>query len=291
MKKIIKFSIFSLLFLVLTSSCKDDDKILDVPPLGAIVTIIPQNRVIDYGDLTNSAYTAIMDNPGNNVDTFTISAQIEKSDGSTTNNAVIEVLSEFPTNISFTGNFILEKLGLTSTDVNPGDIIKFSGVALTDDGRTFNADDLNGDASGDGLLAAFEFEAPFFCEFVVADAVGEYTATVGNWFGAPFSDEIPTYAVPDVVMAVAGDQPNTIVFKDLITPGYDLTVTVDPTTAIAVVDNSSIAPGIAGYTGGFLSTSGTAFYFSCTGNFTANYQVCVDIGCFGATVPITLQKN
>jgi len=291
MKNIFRISILTLLLLV-TYSCTDDDKVLPIPPIGANVTFIPTTKVIDFAALDTSAFSGVIDDATGNIESFTVSAKIDKADGTSTSVVEMEVFTTFPSDLSFTGNFILGKLGITSSDVNPGDIVVFSGVALTTDGRSFGADSLNGDAAGAGLLGAFSLEAPFFCEFVVADAVGSYTATLGDWGGnGPYGDYLDGYVEPTVVTAIAGTEPNTIVFKDLLSPGFDLTVSVDPTTAIAVVDGSRVGSGFSGYTGAILNTSGTAFYFSCTGSFKATYKVCVDIGCFGTPVAIELQKN
>ena len=291
MKNIFKISILSLL-LVSTAACTDDSKVLPIPPAGASVTFVPESKVIDFANLDTSAFAGVIDDTGGNVESFTISAYVEKADGTKTPVGVLETITTFPYNLSYTGSFILSTLGLTVSEVAPGDTVKYTGVALTTDGRTFTADDVNGDAQGPGLLLGYELQSPFFCEFVVADAVGEYTATLGNWGGnGAYGQYLTDFVEPGVITAVAGTDPNTIVFQDLLVPGFDLTVTVDPSTAIAVVDNSKVGEGFAGYAGNYLSTTGTAFYFSCTGSFKATYKVCVDIGCFGTPVSITLQKN
>jgi hypothetical protein len=298
MKNIFKISILSLL-LVSTAACTDDSKVLPIPPAGASVTFVPESKVIDFANLDTSAFAGVIDDTGGNVESFTISAYVEKADGTKTPESVLETITTFPYNLSYTGSFILSSLGLTVSEVGPGDIVKYSGIALTSDGRTFDASTVNGDAAGPGLLLAYSLSSPFFCEFSVADAVGQYTLTMGDWGDSDYTDYLTGYVENTSVTAVAGAEPNSIVFKDLLSPGFDLTVTVDPSTAIAsVVDarvGASFGVGVynsgAGYEGAILNSSGTPFYFSCTGSFKATYKVCVDVGCFATPVSITLQKN
>ena len=285
--KNIKLLTLTLLVLIGLVSCMDENKVLAIPPSGALVTITPDGTsVFDLNDASGSIYSGELKDATNNVESYTLMASVYYK-SSRTESAAVEVYSTstFPANMAVSAADALAALGLTTSDVTPGDLVQFRAVITTTDGRSFDHTTLNGDATGEALLGAYTWDVPFFCPFVTADAVGTYDVVVGdNIFGwAPAASTVEAVAIDGGIR-----------FVDMFGPGKHLNVTVDPETAAASARSELLADSTFGYSGPYINQSGSAYFFSCTGSYEALFQTCVDLGCFSASsypVPVTLTRR
>ena len=167
----------------------DEDKILAIPPSGALVTITPDGAaVFDLNDVTGSIYSAELNDATLNVANYELSANVYyKSTNTQSSAATVFSASSFPSRLEISAAEALAAMGLSSSDVTPGDLVEFRAIITTDDGRVFTHNDLNGDARGEALIGAYQWDVPFFCPFVDADATGSWkaTATWPSYFDEP----------------------------------------------------------------------------------------------------------
>lgn len=271
------FKLFSILAFCLLGilSCEDEDKILAIPPQGALVTITPDGvKVFDINNTTGSVYSGELRDATNNVANYRLMVSIYDKT-SRTSSSQFEVFSSdsFPANMSISAADILSGLGITADDVIPGDLVQFRAIIETDDGRVFDHETLNGDANGEGLLGAYQWDVPFFCPFVASDALGTYSVTVN-------SNEFD-WEIASTTEAISHD--DGIRFVDLFGSGKHLDVTIDPETAAADSRTNILGASLLGYANPYLRQAGDAYFFSCTGSYELALQQCVDLGCFNAS--------
>ena len=252
----------TLLVLLGLVSCMDENKVLAIPPSGALVTIFPDgSSVYDLNDTSGSIYSGELKEATNNVESYTLMASVYyKATRKESQSVEVYTTSTFPSKFAVSAADALSALGISTADVTPGDLVQFRAVVKTTDGRSFDHTTLNGDATGEALLGAYSWDVPFFCPFVTADAVGTYDVVVGdNTFGWA--------AAGSTVEAVATDV--GIRFVDLFGAGKHLNVTVDPETAAATGLPEQLAASTFGYSGPYIKQSGNAYFFSCTGSYEA----------------------
>lgn len=280
--------LLTLTLLVLTGlvSCMDEDKVLAIPPSGALVTIVPDGTsVFDLNDATGSIYSGELKDATNNVESYTLMANVYYK-STRTESAAVEVFSTstFPATLSVSAADALSALGLTTGDVIPGDLVQFRAVVTTTDGRSFDHTTLNGDATGEALLGAYTWDVPFFCPFVTADALGTYDISVSDnafsWAAASATVE---------AVAIEGG----IRFVDAFGPGLHLNVSVNAEDASADARTEVLAPSFGPYSDVYLDQRGGAYFFSCTGSYEATFRTCVSIGCYGsgADAVVTLSRR
>lgn len=292
--KNLKFLIVGILLLGL-NSCIDEDKILAIPPSGALITITPDGvAVFDLNDVNASIYSGELNDATLNVANYELTANVYyKSSNTKSSSVTVYSASTFPSRLEISAAEVLSALGLSSSDVTPGDLVEFRATMTTDDGRVFTHNDRNGDAAGEALIGAYSWDVPFFCPFVDADATGSWkvAATWPSYFNEPYHNAADGATV---TATISGD---VITFNDLFGPGKDLTVTIDRETS-AVVSASTGSLGAkmdynSAYTNPVLGgrTAGL-YFFSCTGQFSVDLEQCVDQGCFssGSDTKLTLTK-
>ena len=80
------------------NSCMDEDKVLAIPPSGALVTITPDGAaVFDLNNASGSIYSGELKDATNNVASYELSANIYyKSSASRSAAAVVYSASSFP---------------------------------------------------------------------------------------------------------------------------------------------------------------------------------------------------
>ena len=292
--KNLKFLFVGIALLTL-NSCMDEDKILAIPPSGALVTITPDGAaVFDLNDVTGSIYSGELNDATLNVANYELTANVYyKATNTQSSAATVFSASSFPSRLEISAAEALGAMGLSSSDVTPGDLVEFRAIITTDDGRVFTHNDLNGDARGEALIGAYQWDVPFFCPFIDADATGTWAATTS--FPSYFASESYHQGWPKTVQSTSTG--GVVTFIDLFGAGKDLVVTLDLDKSQSVsATTGSLDPAMAyfsGYTNPYLTQRSNTYFFSCTGSFEIALKQCVDQGCFGSgsDTTITLTKQ
>ena len=132
------------------NSCMDEDKILQIPPSGALVTITPDGTaVFDLAnDVTGSIYSGELNDATLNVANYELTANVYYEAHQILSLVLLQVFSAstFPSRLEISAAEALGAMGLSTSDVTPGDLVEFRATITTDDGRVFSYQDLNGDA-------------------------------------------------------------------------------------------------------------------------------------------------
>ncbi|MFL2625299.1 MAG: hypothetical protein ACJ0O6_04900 [Candidatus Marisimplicoccus sp.] len=161
--KNLKFLFVGIALLTL-NSCMDEDKILAIPPSGALVTITPDGAaVFDLAnDVTGSIYSAELNDATLNVANYELTANVYFAATNTQSSAAtVFSASSFPSRLEISAAEALAAMGISSSDVTPGDLVEFRAIITTDDGRVFTHNDLNGDARGEALIGAYQWDVAF----------------------------------------------------------------------------------------------------------------------------------
>lgn len=294
--KNLKFLIVGILLLGL-NSCIDEDKILAIPPSGALITITPDadsTAVFDLNNASGSIFSAEFLDATNNVANYELSANVYYAGTATRSSSVVVFsASEFPSRLEISAAEVLSKLGISSTAVVPGDLIEFRAVLTTLDGRVFDSGDLNGDAAGEALLGAYKWDLAFGCDWQ-GSAVNGTTWTVS--YSNPWGTTTDLYA-ESVGTTTATESNGVVTFTDIWGPGLDLVVTVN-TASGAITDAESVVlqSTFGSYADQYYtarSLSGKNFFSCATTQLSFDLATCVDAGCYsaGADAKITLTKN
>jgi len=279
------------------NSCMDEDKILAIPPSGALVTITPDGAaVFDLNNAAGSIYSGELNDATNNVANYELSANVYyKASASVSASTVIYSASSFPSRFEISAAEVLSQLGVPQSAVTPGDLVEFRATITTDDGRVFDASTLNGDAAGEALIGAYSWDVPFFCEFQDSAAAGTYVMTLvskPSYFNETYDRDL---ASPRTITATSSG--GVVTFQDAFGEGDDLVVTMDLATSQATsAVTGSLAPAmdyLADYTNPYLTLRSATYFFSCTGQVAFQLAQCVDQGCFssGSDRYITLVKQ
>ena len=289
--KNLKFLFVGIALLTL-NSCMDEDKILAIPPSGALVTITPDGAaVFDLNDVTGSIYSGELNDATLNVANYELTANVYyKSSNTRSGSASVFSASSFPSRLEISAAEALGAMGLTSSDVTPGDLVEFRAIITTDDGRVFDHTTLNGDSKGEALIGAYEWDVPFFCPFLDADASGTYAVSYS--YPSYFTTEGYNLYAESVGSVTVSSSGGVVTINDVFGPGLDLTVTLDLDKSQSVsarTPSLSAAMGyFSGYTNPYLTQRSNTYFFSCTGSFEIQLKQCVDQGCFGSGSDSTL---
>ena len=294
--KNLKFLIVGILLLGL-NSCADDDKILSIPPSGALITITPDaesTAVFDLNNASNSIFSAEFLDATNNVANYELNANVYYAGTATRSSSVVVFsASEFPSRLEISAAQVLSQLGIPQTGVVPGDLIEFRAVLTTDDGRVFDSTMLNGDARGEALIGAYSWDLAFGCDWQ-GSAVNGTTWSVS--YSYYWGDPTDVYA-ESVGTTTATESNGVVTFSDIWGPGLDLVVTVNTasggiTSAESVVLQSTFGPYADQYYTA-RSLSGKNFFSCATTDLSFALKTCVDAGCYssGSDATITLTKN
>ena len=277
------------------NSCVDEDKILQIPPSGALVTITPDGAaVFDLANISGSIYSGELNDATLNVANYELTANIYFAATNTQSSAAtVFSASTFPSRLEISAAEALGAMGISSSDVTPGDLVEFRAIITTDDGRVFTHNDLNGDARGEALIGAYQWDVAFGCDWVDSAVDGTTWSVEYTYY---WGDPTDIYAASvGTTNATAVD--GVVTFSDIWGPGLDFVVTVNTATgavskAESVVLQSTFGPYADQYYPA-RSLTGKNFFSCATSELSFALKTCVDAGCYGsgADASITLTKN
>ena len=277
------------------NSCMDEDKILAIPPSGALVTITPDGAaVFDLNNTSGSIYSGEFKDATLNIETYELSANIYyAASASRSASTVIFSTSQFPSRIEISAADVLSQLGIPTSAVVPGDLVEFRATITTDDGRVFDASTLNGDSKGEALIGAYSWDIAFGCDWQDSAVDGTtWSVAYSHYWGDPTD----LYA-ESVGTTTATASNGVVTFSDIWGPGLDFVVTVNTATgavskAESVVLQSTFGPYADQYYPA-RSLAGKNFFSCATTTLSFALKTCVDAGCYGsgADASITLTKN
>jgi hypothetical protein len=227
--------------------------------LAPFVRITTNSVVIDATQLSTSGYEGVVDDPADNVASWTVG--VRKTPGPSMEYTTIETITTFPSPFAITGEEIATTLGIPSDEIQPGDNIEFQATATGKDGKILTFADLGGDlAAQEEQLQAFQFNIFVSCPFIASEIVGTYNVTQHR-FDAFFGPQGTTREI----IAGPGENQYTIIGGAVPLDGADdLIINVDPITGVVTSTGSpnathfnTFGPGVYGNVGGFT--------FSCVG--------------------------
>ena len=203
----------------------DEDKVLAIPPSGALVTITPDGAaVFDLNNASGSIYSGELKDAKITLLITSYANIYYKSSASRSAAAVVYSASSFPSRFEISAAEVLSQLGIFQSGVTPGDLVEFRATITTNDGRVFDASTLNGDSKGEALIGAYTWDVPFFCEFQDSAAAGTYIATLDSkpsYFDETYDRDL---ASPRTITATSSG--GVVTFQDLFGEGDDFVVTM-----------------------------------------------------------------
>ena len=293
MKKTIKYCcIFALIIL---ASCKKTE---DLNPLGDVVNL-GVGSYITLAETVNVNYE--YDNAASEVsikvDEYKGGGEVATIDlfvveGSNGDPATWKKIGSFPytgpgTVLKATSQEVATALGVTVSELSPGNIYTFYNRVIAKDGRTFDLSNTLGALENNGNYnAVFRWQAYITCPFV-GPVAGKYKVIQDDW-----ADWLPG----DVVDVLDGPGANQInlskvwpnpAYGDLVDP---LIVDIDPATGTASVPLVKFGAYPTVYSATNTIDSDVAGYvFSCTGTITLRMELIAN-GASQGNNKLVLQK-
>lgn len=208
-----KISIYLLAFItVFATGCTEEEKFpLDVESLktGAILrTIDLESAVFDFFALSESEFSVVLEaddeEMGDRIESIDVFISFDDNSSENGSNDVSEVLYEtipasaltigpdgLPrTTINITAPEALSALGLSESDLAPGDVFDFRLAINLTDGQTFTSTNASSDLSGLFYSSPFRYRVGVGCPLESDKFTGEYQVTLVEGAGAfgTFSD-------------------------------------------------------------------------------------------------------
>lgn len=310
--KMRNIKIFVLAFLAaLTASCSDDDKLpLDVADLetGAYLrTIDIESGGFDYLNLSSSEFAVVVeaydDNNGELIESIDVFVDYDdrtpEDGGSDVEETLLKTLpaSEFfdgennlpRAKISASSQETLSALGLSESDLAPGDRFGFRLAINLTTGQTFSADNTNANLSGQFFRSPFRYRAPVGCPLEENKFSGEYQVTLINGTG-PFGRFAPEQFTADLSPVTRTQRRFEFSYLPDI-GGFAETFEVEfiCTKAVVVRHTAGVGCGAGGIVWGPEGAS-TEFNIDDDSSFTLSFSDFVeDSGCGVSPYPVTLQ--
>lgn len=196
-----KINIYLLAFIaVFATSCTDEEKLpLDVENLktGAILrTIDLESAVFDFFDISNSEFSVVLEaddgSEGDRIESIDIFVAFDDNTPEDGSNDVNEILLEtIPAssltmgpnglpriNFNSTAPETLSALGLSESDISPGDVFDFRLAINLTDGQTFTNTNASSDLSGLFYSSPFRYRVGVGCPLASDKFTGEYQVTL-----------------------------------------------------------------------------------------------------------------
>lgn len=306
------FKIIFMAFLAaLTTGCSDDDTLpLDVADLetGAYLrTINIESGGFDFLNLDTSEFAVVVeaydDNNGELVESVDVFVDYDDRTPEDGGNDVEETLlktipkSAFAagedglprTRISASSQETLSALGLSESDLAPGDRFNFRLALNLTTGQTFSAENTNANLSGQFFRSPFRYRASVGCPLDDNQFSGEYQVTLIDGTG-PFGPFAPEQFTANL-SPITGTQRR---FEFSYLPGvggfaetFELEFIC--TEAVVVKHTAGVGCGAGGIVWGPQGIS-TAFDINDDSSFSLSFSDFVeDGGCGVSSYPVTLQ--
>jgi hypothetical protein len=212
--------------------------------------------IFDSKDLVNSYVQFVVDLPaGSQAD----GAAIEASYNNNSERIQVAQVTSFPGTVKIISGDVLQKLGLTESDVSNGDVFTLE-LVTTVNGIPYRSN-----------AVLFISVA---CAFDKALTIGSYHSVSADWNTSG-----------NVTLTDDPNNPYTIYVAGLETlDGLDedkgpLVMHIDPVTFAVTADKTVLASAGFGYHN--IAYSGTGTYSSCDGSYAMSFDISVDEGDFG----------
>ncbi len=147
MKNIYKKIAYLIIGLTVFSACEDEDKNpLNVFELddtqSPFVRIVLDERVVALGDLSSASLTAVVDDPSDNVSSWSLGVSRE-SGGMVSDTVQVLTVNSFPSEISLPYSDVATALGISFDDFQGGDFLRFLGTATGTDGTVVTSENFS----------------------------------------------------------------------------------------------------------------------------------------------------
>ena len=204
MKKILKIALSLTALLSILTSCEKDngkDPIFEYYQseyYAPYVRVVMDTQLIDITQIESSSVTFKVDDPGDNVASWSATVRLEGS--TTTDDAAFRTVTSFPETFTYTMTELANLVGLDLADVVAGDKFIFSGESVGNDGKVLTVNDLGPDLFGQPEQRnAYDFEIRISCPPLIlplnrSDYVGTGTIAVDDWADFGIGDPIEVQA-------------------------------------------------------------------------------------------------
>lgn len=223
----------SCLFLILISSCEDEDKDplfvdADVNNFAPYVRLLPpSSNIFDISQIADASYKGTLETPTDNVASWSVSVN-RVSGGIQSETVFLRTISSFPSELEITSQAIATALNISVDDLMAGDNIQFIGSSLGTNGTELTFDDISGNITGQpAQFQSYEFNIIVGCPELTEpiDIVpGEWVINMGDSYGDGWQPTTNNGGGPGIVLTLN----NGTVFEIGLctpyeTPGYNCT--------------------------------------------------------------------
>jgi len=211
MKRILIIVLSFMALMSFFTSCEKDNakdplfEYYQTENMAPYVRVIMDTQLIDITQIASSSVTFSVDDPGDNVASWSATVRLEGS--TTTDDAIFRTVTSFPETFTYTTTELANLVGLELSDLLAGDKFVFSGVSTGVDGRVLTVNNLGPDLFGQPEQRnAYNFEVRISCPALIfplnrADYVGTGTVAVDDW---------ADFGIGDPIAVEAGSNPNEV---------------------------------------------------------------------------------
>lgn len=223
----------------------------------------PVVPIVDPTDPTSGAFSNILIDPGNSVESFEIFVSIVKErEREVLQRRSLKVIDEFPHELTITAQDVFEAYNgaVTYDDLTKGNKLLITSRATDASGKRFTTNEFNEDLLNIGQRQALDYTLLLTCPFELEEAVGQYLIETDG-IGVSLDYNRP-------IEAIAGPEGNSIIFLNLYSHPemYDIEVEVDLVTGEAII-YSQVAwlSNNFGAAFGEIRMYGDGYFFTCEG--------------------------
>jgi hypothetical protein len=255
MKKI-KILGFIVILMMYSISCEE----LPDPAGERGVAVVPgisglNPAVFDVNNLQNSYVRFTVNLP---VGTSVSKATLVVSYNNNHADAIISELTSFPSVVTVRSSDAAQKLGITLTEIERGDVFGFE-LLITEGGRTTRSTPLT---------------VPVACVYSTAMSTGSFHSVSEDW-NSEGDITITADPVDPYKVYVSGLEEMEGLVEDL----GPLVMHIDPITFAVTVPRKAIASDAWGYNN--IAYEGTGTFSTCDGIYTMSFEISVDEGSWG----------
>jgi hypothetical protein len=168
-------------------SCQDDEKTAynlhtEAENIVPYVRVLLENSTVDSSVLDTAVINGSVSAPSSNVSTW--SARVRITGSITTEFVDVINISTFPSSFKLSITEIATALNVELADIQPADVIEFSGVSKGANDVELTYENLAGDLSGQPEQnQAYKFSVVVFCAPVATNFVGDWTLNLIDLYG------------------------------------------------------------------------------------------------------------